>query len=538
MAFAKSLLDASNFDGSFEQYGAALNVRPNDAAAQAGRNQVILTKNYLAMEAAWDQDPERAIKLLEENMQLDAGFRETRNKLYALLIMKADRLIGAGERDTAFPTLMQALDVLPDAGEAQKRLASYTPTPQPTATPRPAVAPQQQQTAPQSKPANSGGGDSRSRRLQRRPQRAAADRADQDRAQGQVGAAVLAGSARRMRDEGLVARGEQFRVLVQTCAGRAHRGRGSLMGQWHGARRVVSRTGLAVMLAAVVAVDPRAASQALGQDVPQQVCGAQSSAAPMPIGQPGADGWVSDQEGLTGAGDVRRYRFNVKERGTAYVYVGDQWYDLNLGLYSMKTGVEVGCWSVQVKGTSVESERRKLGFVRPDERAIEVEDGDYLLTARPADTAVVDPSRKFTVRVAVGPRVCALSPANVPDPAYAGMTNKPENPDLFQVGVSLQPDPAELSQFSLMSFNAYMSPPFTDLFDFSWELDGKVVPEATEATFLKPYADLEKTPLGLHTVKLTVKGAREYQDPTDKQFNILPFGGETRSVVCQFRGPA
>lgn len=310
------------------------------------------------------------------------------------------------------------------------------------------------------------------------------------------------------------------------------------MGQWQGARRVASRVGLAVMLAVVVAVDPRAASNALGQAVPQQVCGAQSSAAPIGIGQPGADGWVSDQEGLTGGDDVRRYRFTVKEKGTAYVYVGDQWYDLNLGLYSMKTGQEVGCWSVQVKGTSVESERRKLGFVRPDERAIEVEDGDYLLTARPADTAIVDPSRKFTVRVAVGPRVCALSPANVPDPAYAGMTNKPENPDLFQVGVSLQPDPAELSQFSLMSFNAYMSPPFTDLFDFAWELDGQPVPDVAEATFLKPYADLPKTPLGLHTVKLTVKGAREYQDPTDKQFNILPFGGGTRTVVCQFRGPA
>ena len=89
-----------------------------------------------------------------------------------------------------------------------------------------------------------------------------------------------------------------------------------------------------------------------------------------------------------------------------------------------------------------------------------------------------------------------------------------------------------------MSFNAFMSPPFTDLFDFSWELDGKVVPDETGATFLKPYAELAKTPLGLHTVKLTVKGAREYQDPTEKQFNILPFDGETRSVICQFRGGA
>ena len=39
---------------------------------------------------------------------------------------------------------MRALDVLPDAGEAQKRLASYTPTPRPippTPVPAPPRAP-------------------------------------------------------------------------------------------------------------------------------------------------------------------------------------------------------------------------------------------------------------------------------------------------------------------------------------------------------------------------------------------------------------
>lgn len=304
------------------------------------------------------------------------------------------------------------------------------------------------------------------------------------------------------------------------------------------AGRTAIRAALALVLAAVVAVQPHTAEQVLGQEVPQQICGSQGAGEPMGIGQPGADGWVSDGESLAGPGEARRYRFSVKERGTALVYVGDQWYDLNLGLFSMKTGTDVGCWSVQVKGTSTESERRKLGFVRPDERAIEVEAGDYILTVRPADSAVVDPRRKFTVRVAVGPRICALIPANVPDADYPGMTNKPENPDLFQLGVSFQPDAAELSQFSLMSFNAYLSPPFTDLFDFTWELDGQVVPGVNEATFLKPYAELKKTPLGIHTVKLTATGAREYKDPTDPQFNILPFGGGSRTVVCQFRGPA
>jgi eukaryotic-like serine/threonine-protein kinase len=150
MAFARALFDGGNLDGSYQQFEAALAVRPNDPVAQTGRTQIILTKNYALMEATWDRDQDAAIKALEENMQLDPNYRESRPKLYALLIMKADRLIQAGERDAAFPHLMRALEILPGAGEAQQRLVSYTPTPLPTATPRPVVQ-------PQPKPATGGG---------------------------------------------------------------------------------------------------------------------------------------------------------------------------------------------------------------------------------------------------------------------------------------------------------------------------------------------------------------------------------------------
>ena len=300
-------------------------------------------------------------------------------------------------------------------------------------------------------------------------------------------------------------------------------------------RSLARRLVLVAIVATTVAVEPHSADVALGQEVPQQICGATGSEAPRPIGAPNADGWTSTEESLANVDERRRYRFTVKERGTAYVYVGDQWYDLNLGLFSMKAGTEVGCWTAQVRGTSVESERHRLGFVRPDERAIEVEPGDYILTALAADNAVVDPRRNFTVRVAVGPRVCALVPANTPT-EYPGMTNKPDNPDLFQVGVTFQPDASELGPFSLMSFNAFMSPPFTDLFDFTWEIDGQVIPGETGPTLMKPYADLQKTTMGLHTVKLTAKGAREYQDPTEPRYNVLPFNGGTKTVTCQFRG--
>lgn len=297
------------------------------------------------------------------------------------------------------------------------------------------------------------------------------------------------------------------------------------------ARRLV----LVTLMVSAVAVGPGQADRVYGQQVPQVICGAEGTEAPIGIGQPGAEGWTHEQEALATLFDVRRYRFTVASKGTAYVYVGDQWYNLNLGLFSLKTGTEA-CWTVEVRGTSTESERRVMQFVRPDERAIEVEEGDYILTVRAGDPVGFDPARKFTVRVAVGPRVCALSPPNVPVPEYPGMTQKPDNPDKFQIGLSFQPEEAELGPFTLMSFNAYVSPPYTDLFDFTWELDGEVVPGVTEPTVMKPYAELPKTPTGQHAVRLTVRGAREYKDPTDPQFNFTPFDGGSRTVTCTFQG--
>ena len=205
-------------------------------------------------------------------------------------------------------------------------------------------------------------------------------------------------------------------------------------------RNMAGRVALAAVLTTTAIVGPHAADVALGQGVPQAICGGQSIDPPKGIGQPDANGWTSRDENLQAGDAVRRYRFSVKEKGTAYVYIGDQWYDLNLGLFSVNSGTDVGCWTVQTKATSDTNEMHRLGFVRPDERAVEVEPGDYVLSARVGENAMVDPSRNFTVRVAVGPRVCSLLPANIPDSDFPGMTNKPDNPDLFQVGISFQPD--------------------------------------------------------------------------------------------------
>ena len=58
----------------------------------------------------------------------------------------------------------------------------------------------------------------------------------------------------------------------------------------------------------------------------------------------------------------------------------------------------------------------------------------------------------------------------------------------------------------------------------------------TGPTIMKPYAELPQMTMGLHTVKLTAKGVKEYEDPTEARFNVLPFNGGSRTVVCQFRG--
>ena len=121
------------------QYAEALKVRPNDAAAADGQKQIVLAKNYAIMEANWGKDDERAIQALEEIRAAAPDYRDSAQKLYALLIAKADRQIAAGQRDPAFQTLMHALEVNPDGVEAKTRLTTYTPTPVPTPIPAPAI---------------------------------------------------------------------------------------------------------------------------------------------------------------------------------------------------------------------------------------------------------------------------------------------------------------------------------------------------------------------------------------------------------------
>jgi tetratricopeptide (TPR) repeat protein len=157
LAHGKRLLDAGELDGSWAMYARALEMVPNDPAARDGQNQIILAKDWRTMETAWGNNDDAALVAGQEIARIDPTYRDIRDKLYALLIARADRLLAAGDRDGAYGSLMQGLEVRPDGAEARERLRPYTPTPTPfappTSPPRPVqVAPAQSAPPPAVQP--------------------------------------------------------------------------------------------------------------------------------------------------------------------------------------------------------------------------------------------------------------------------------------------------------------------------------------------------------------------------------------------------
>jgi serine/threonine-protein kinase len=134
-------------DDSYATYGEALTLRTDDPVALDGQKQVVLAKLWNTMEVAWDQDEAVASTALEEIMILDPGYRDANQKLYALLVGRANQLIEAGDTEGALVALGRARDVYPEGDEARLLIVEHTPRPTPT------TAPAQQAPAPASKPA-------------------------------------------------------------------------------------------------------------------------------------------------------------------------------------------------------------------------------------------------------------------------------------------------------------------------------------------------------------------------------------------------
>jgi hypothetical protein len=231
------------------------------------------------------------------------------------------------------------------------------------------------------------------------------------------------------------------------------------------------------------------------------------------LGAPDAQG-VTLRDALVHTGQVRAYKFRVGPSSrAAHLYLGDLWYDIDLYLYrDPPDEVEIGRWYIN---RSAEQGARVIQFERPEIIVQDLDPGTYTLFVNAGDSRSFDPNRPFTVRLALGPPVC--------DTAADANT-------IYQLGLTFEP--RQPTAFSLMSFNAFISPPYTDLFDFDWQLDGRPMPTADRETLQVAVPDLPPA-RGDHRIRVTARGVREYPDPDPRVRQIPP----TLTVECTFPAP-
>jgi hypothetical protein len=231
------------------------------------------------------------------------------------------------------------------------------------------------------------------------------------------------------------------------------------------------------------------------------------------LGMPDAHG-VTLRAALDDFGQTRSYQFEVgPDVRTGYIYVGDLWYELSATLVRQAPAPNAPADSRPVAEVRV-GERRTIQFVRPALIVERLEPGTYTLTVRAANPDTFTPQRGFTVRVALGPPACALQQ----DPAA-----------LYQLSLSYEPQTP--TAFSLLSLTAFVTPPYSDLFDFDWQVDGQPVAGRQRETLQLAVGDLAAAPNDEHSVRVTARGVRTYPDPDPVGRHVPP----TLSVECKFR---
>jgi hypothetical protein len=257
-----------------------------------------------------------------------------------------------------------------------------------------------------------------------------------------------------------------------------------------------------------------------------------ASAPTYDLGAPTAEG-TTVRVSLAAPTDQAILTFSVRGPGPSYValFVGDQWYDVDATLY--RRGQGPGLIDGQPLVVLDRSQRRRIQFISPEDVLLpSMPPGEYVLVVEPKSALSPEQAtnfsagRDFLVRVAVGAPLCALTPPN-DQPAGTHPADA-----LYQVGLAAEPTPPGRS--SLLTFSAVVSPPFTDLFDFAWSVDGVPVEGVAGPIYQPPGRDLQVTPNGQHTIMLVARGAREYHDPTEPSFSHLPLGGGTVAVTCTF----
>jgi serine/threonine-protein kinase len=133
VAYGQKLLERGEHPASLDQFAAALAIRPDGREALDGQRLVRQIQNWDQIGAQWDNDPDAALAAAEANYAIDPTWRDTREKLYALLIGRADRQWARGEPDAARATLERAMTVDPGAGDADDRMRRWFAAPSPSA---------------------------------------------------------------------------------------------------------------------------------------------------------------------------------------------------------------------------------------------------------------------------------------------------------------------------------------------------------------------------------------------------------------------
>jgi hypothetical protein len=256
------------------------------------------------------------------------------------------------------------------------------------------------------------------------------------------------------------------------------------------------------------------------------------------LGAPTSEG-TSVRMSLAAPTDQAMLTFSIRGPGPGYValFVGDQWYDVDAALYRRGQG------SSLIDGEPIvvldRGERRRVQFIRPEDVLLpSMPPGDYVLVVEPRaasspdQTADFAAGRDFLVRVAVGAPLCATTAA---DGASSTVQSAGTHPNDVPYQFGLAVEPASVDRTALLTFTGVVSPPFTDLFDFTWSVDGVPVDGVTGPIYQQPGRDLRPTPNGRHTITLMARGAHQYHDPTDPSLSHLPLDGGTVAVACTFR---
>lgn len=261
-------------------------------------------------------------------------------------------------------------------------------------------------------------------------------------------------------------------------------------------RRRWQMTLTGAVMATVVALFP-AASATPGyagspSDAPAQ--------AARDLGAPRTEG-ATLMDSFSTFSQANAYTFQVPDgSSTVQVYVGDLWYDVDVLLLRGSAlpadagqWLTVGCNNAAGCVTSAPpSARRRVQFFQPKGIIETVEPGSYAVVVRPRNEEAFDASRRFTLRVIVTAPVCTIAA---------------DAEKRYQLALAVTPGKPE--PFDLVTMTAYISPPFEDLFEFNWSVNGRAV-GAGGSIAQMPALELGRS--GSHDVRVTARGSRPYPD--------------------------